>query len=134
MNHRVEIMQIVERMNTEHSVTVLVVSHDLNLSADFCRRLVMLDHGCLVADGVDNLMMAGRCISADHHAEASLRIQQTCMATGQAAGVAAALSLRQNMTPRELAPAVVIDQLAHDRDVEPAFDVLGDLPVADGGT
>lgn len=51
MNHRVDIMQIVERMNTEHGVTVLVVSHDLNLSADFCRRLVMLDHGRIRTDG-----------------------------------------------------------------------------------
>jgi len=29
--------------------------------------------------------MAGRCLSAEHRAEASLRIQQTCMATGQVA-------------------------------------------------
>jgi ribulose 1,5-bisphosphate synthetase/thiazole synthase len=79
-------------------------------------------YGCLVAKGVDNLMMAGRCISASHLAEASLRIQQTCMATGQAAGTAAALSLEVDATPREMNPQEVVTQLAKDRDVEPAFE------------
>ena len=43
-------------------------------------------YGCLVPKGVDNLLVAGRCISAEHEAQASLRIQQTCMSTGEAAG------------------------------------------------
>jgi len=54
-------------------------------------------------------------------AQGSLRIQQTCMATGQAAGVAAALSVRDNITPRELDPQIVVAALAKDRDVPPAF-------------
>ena len=87
-------------------------------------------YGSLVADGIDNLMMAGRCVSAGHRAEASLRIQQTCMSTGEAAGVAAALGLQANTTPRELEPACVLDQLDKDRDVEPAFSVLAELPIA----
>ena len=78
-------------------------------------------YGCLVAAGIDNLLMAGRCISAEHTAQSSLRIQQSCMATGQAAGIAAALSLTQGVTPRELDAATVVAQLEHDRDVEPAF-------------
>jgi glycine/D-amino acid oxidase-like deaminating enzyme len=78
-------------------------------------------YGCLVADGVDHLLMAGRCLSAEHVAESSLRIQQTCMATGEAAGVAAALSLQAGTTPRALDPARVVAQLARDRDVEPAY-------------
>lgn len=76
-------------------------------------------YGALVASGVDNLLMAGRCISAEHHAQSSLRIQQTCMATGQAAGTAAALSLREKVTPRELNTETLTRQLARDRDVEP---------------
>ena len=76
-------------------------------------------YGCLVAQGVDNLLMAGRCISASHLAEASLRIQQTCMSTGQAAGTAAALSLHDNTTPRELDPMRVVKQLEKDRAAVP---------------
>jgi len=51
MNHRLEVMEIVERLNKEEGVTVVMVSHDLNLAAEFCRRLLLLDRGRLAADG-----------------------------------------------------------------------------------
>jgi len=76
-------------------------------------------YGCLVAQEVDRLLMAGRCISAGHLAEASLRIQQTCMSTGQAAGTAAALSVRQGTTPRSIDPMAVVRQLEADRESVP---------------
>lgn len=44
----------------------------------------------LIADGFPNLLVAGRCISADKTAFASIRVQASCMDMGQAAGVAAA--------------------------------------------
>ncbi len=72
-------------------------------------------YGCLVAEGVDNLLTAGRCISASHVAESSLRIQQTCMSTGQAAGTAAALAVDAGTTPRELPAERVVATLAVDR-------------------
>jgi hypothetical protein len=64
--------------------------------------------------------MAGRCLSAEHIAESSLRIQQTCMATGQAAGTAAALSLQAGVTPAHLDTRQLVTQLAKDRDIAPA--------------
>lgn len=76
-------------------------------------------YGCLVASEVDNLLVAGRCISAGYLAQGSLRIQQTCMATGQAAGTAAAMSLQAGVTPRDLDTAPLLTQLARDRDVVP---------------
>jgi hypothetical protein len=85
-------------------------------------------YGAIVARGVDNLLVAGRCISADYVAQSSLRIQQTCIATGQAAGTAAALSLEAGVTPRALDPAAVVRELERDREVEPAFELLKDLP------
>ena len=44
----------------------------------------------LIAPDYPNLLVAGRCISTDRRALASLRVQASCMGTGQAAGVAAA--------------------------------------------
>ena len=41
----------------------------------------------------DDLFMAGRCISCAHEAQASVRVIGTCMATGEAAGLAAALKV-----------------------------------------
>lgn len=87
-------------------------------------------YGCIVAEGVDNLLMAGRCISADHVAQSSLRIQQTCMSTGQAAGTAAALSLKDGVTPRELDINKLRKCLKNDRGaVEPAFELLKKIPL-----
>ncbi len=44
----------------------------------------------LQARAHDNLFMAGRCISCSHEAQASIRVIGTCLATGEAAGIAAA--------------------------------------------
>ncbi|MDD5198181.1 MAG: FAD-dependent oxidoreductase [Terrimicrobiaceae bacterium] len=41
---------------------------------------------------VANLWTAGRCVSCDHEAQASIRVMGTCLATGEAAGAAAALA------------------------------------------
>jgi hypothetical protein len=49
--------------------------------------------GCLVVKGFDNLLVAGRNLSAEHAAQASARVAGPCMAMGEAAGAAAALSL-----------------------------------------
>ena len=61
-----------------------------------------IPYRCLVARDVDNLMMAGRCLSATHEALGSVRISPTSMAVGQAAGVAAALSVRTGSLPAEV--------------------------------
>ena len=45
---------------------------------------------CLKPAGIDHLYVAGRCISTDHAAQASIRVMGTCFATGEAAGRAAA--------------------------------------------
>lgn len=50
-------------------------------------------------NGVANLVVAGRCISADHDALASVRVMAPCLAMGQAAGVAAALACRGSTGP-----------------------------------
>jgi hypothetical protein len=46
--------------------------------------------GCLCPMGLNNVLAAGRCLSATPGALASARVIGTCLATGWAAGVAAA--------------------------------------------
>lgn len=57
---------------------------------------------CLVPNDVQRLLAAGRCISATHEADGFTRNMPACMATGQAAGTAAALAAREGLCPRDL--------------------------------
>lgn len=57
---------------------------------------------CLIPQKVDSLILAGRCISGTHRAHASYRVMGIAFATGQAAGVAAALSVKHQKQPRKL--------------------------------
>jgi hypothetical protein len=54
----------------------------------------------LVAADVDNLLLAGRCVSATHEALASTRVIAPSMAQGEAAGAAAALAVQKGLTVR----------------------------------
>jgi len=54
----------------------------------------------LVPQKVDNLLVAGRCHSCTHEAAGSTRWMTQCMVMGQAAGTAAAVSIRSGTTPR----------------------------------
>lgn len=69
-----------------------------------------IPYRALVPTGVDNLLVAGRCLSASHDAHASVRSIGQCLAMGQAAGTAAALSVEHGVPPG----AVPIDALQAD--------------------
>ena len=56
----------------------------------------------LVPIKIDGLLVAGRCLSADSTAAGAVRVMPPCMAMGQAAGTAAALSIKNNCTVRDL--------------------------------
>jgi hypothetical protein len=61
-----------------------------------------IPYRCLVPLKIDNLLAAGRCISTDFYAAWAVRVIATCMETGQAAGTAAALCVKNNTAPRKL--------------------------------
>ena len=65
----------------------------------------------LIPKTIQNLLVAGRCISADHVAHASTRIQGTCCMTGQAAGTAAAIAAESGKAVADLDVKVLIDTL-----------------------
>lgn len=61
-----------------------------------------IPYRCLVPVGVEQLLVAGRCISADHDAHARTRNMPACMATGQAAGIAAAVAVEEGVLVRDV--------------------------------
>ncbi|HWP60419.1 MAG TPA: FAD-dependent oxidoreductase [Candidatus Acidoferrales bacterium] len=67
--------------------------------------------GCLVPQKVEGILVAGRCISGTHEAHSSYRVMPVCMATGQAAGVCAALAVRRSVAPRAVAAGEVQAEL-----------------------
>jgi hypothetical protein len=52
--------------------------------------------------GLDNVLVAGRCVSTDRWVFGSLRVQPGCFITGQAAGMAAAIAASANIPPRDV--------------------------------
>jgi len=58
--------------------------------------------GAMLPKGVSNLLVAGRAVSSDHGANSALRVQASCMAIGQSAGVVAALAAKRGVDPREV--------------------------------
>lgn len=61
-----------------------------------------IPYRALLPEGLENILTCGRCISGTHRAHASYRVMGVCLATGQAAGIAAALAAKENITPRKL--------------------------------
>ncbi|MCA1362995.1 MULTISPECIES: FAD-dependent oxidoreductase [unclassified Bradyrhizobium] len=61
-----------------------------------------LPYRMLVPEGVDNLLVAGRCASMTHEGQSAARVSGACFAMGEAAGSAAALALSGNRIPREI--------------------------------
>jgi len=70
-----------------------------------------IPYRCLLPADVEGMLVAGRCFSATHDAHASARSMATCMAMGQAAGTAAAMSFAAGITPRSLGASSLRDCL-----------------------
>ena len=76
--------------------------------AGFCYQI---PYRILVPETLDNLLVAGRCVSCDHEALGSIRVMPQCGVTGQAAGVASVLSLRTDAAPRSVDVAALQNEL-----------------------
>ncbi len=85
-------------------------------SGAFFHRGVSYDvpYATLVPKRVDNLLVAGRCISVTTEAQECIRVIPPCLGTGQAAGAAAALALRKGVSPRALNVGELQDRLRSD--------------------
>jgi hypothetical protein len=86
-----------------------------------------LPYRMLVPEGVDNLLVAGRCASMTHEGQSAARVSGACFAMGEAAGSAAALALSGNRIPREIA----VEKLQERLKQQGAF-IGRDQPVPEG--
>lgn len=66
-----------------------------------------IPYGCLVPEKVDGLLLAGRNISGTHMAHSNFRAMPICIATGWAAGTAAAIAAKKKILPRAVQPAEI---------------------------
>jgi len=67
-------------------------------------RPYQIPYRCLLPESIGGLLFAGRCISGTHEAHASYRVTGTCMAIGQAAGLAAAMAAAEGRSPEQVDP------------------------------
>ncbi len=65
-------------------------------------RYFQIPYGIILPEKVENLLVAGRSVAGDKISHAATRQMMCCMATGQGAGVAAALSVKDNVICREV--------------------------------
>jgi ribulose 1,5-bisphosphate synthetase/thiazole synthase len=96
---------ILSRKHFDDAVVTFAYALDVHNAEDGGGVFTLVDqyytipYRCLVADGCDNLLVAGRCISGTSEAAASFRVMPGCAATGQAAGTAAALAIKGGVSP-----------------------------------
>ncbi|MBT3362664.1 MAG: heme ABC transporter ATP-binding protein [Chloroflexi bacterium] len=64
INHQIELLQLVRRLNREQGITISAVMHDLNLAALYFDRLIMLKDGDIYADGSPTEVLTEETIEA----------------------------------------------------------------------
>ncbi len=72
IRHALEIYGILLRLNRESGLTVVAVSHDLNLAARYASRLALLHRGRLVADGPPAAVLTPEMIRRVYQTEAEV--------------------------------------------------------------
>lgn len=65
-------------------------------------RYFQIPYRCLIPINLDNILVAGRCVAGDHISHAAMRNMMACTVTGQGAGVASAISIRDNVLVRNV--------------------------------
>ena len=69
INHQHDIFELLARFNREQGITVVCVSHDLNLAAQYCQRLVVLSKGRVHTQGPPEAVVTEQIIQQVYHAE-----------------------------------------------------------------
>jgi hypothetical protein len=61
-----------------------------------------IPYRCLLPSKLNNVLVAGRCISTDRAVNGSTRVMPVCLVTGEAAGTAAGIAVEQGTNPRDV--------------------------------
>ena len=85
-----------------HPIDVQPIPEALRKRALPPRWQFNIPYRCLVPKEIDNLLVAGRCISVTHEAFGCTRSTVQCMITGEASGTASAMCIKQNVSPKNL--------------------------------
>lgn len=96
-----------EEMDQRFADVIAVTGHWTKYEA-----LYRIPYRCLLPRELENVLVAGRCISVDHRVHHATKEIPPCMATGQAAGTAAALALQQGVELKRLEVAALQGRLA----------------------
>lgn len=82
---------------------IMFDAHDVDrYILDILKGAVDIPYGCFLPEGIEGLVVVGRCISADHIATSGIRKMESVFQTGQAGGTAAALAALDNVPLRQL--------------------------------
>ena len=77
INHRLEVLQLLERLNRERGLTVVMTSHDLNLAAEFFPQLALLNHGRITAVGAPADVFREDVLEEAYHCKLAVRRDPT---------------------------------------------------------
>lgn len=69
---------------------------------EWCGDCYDIPYRSLVPQKINNLLVAGRCISSTHEAMSAIRVMAPCMAMGEAAGRAAKIAVRDHVLPADI--------------------------------
>ena len=69
INHQHEIFELLTRFNQNEQRTIVCVSHDLNLAAQYCQRLIVLSEGRVRTQGPPQMVVTAEMIAQVYHAE-----------------------------------------------------------------
>jgi iron complex transport system ATP-binding protein len=72
IGHQIEVQILLKELNTEQGVTMLLSTHDLNLAAALCRRLVLLKDGRVLASGPTETVLTPPAVQALYGVEADI--------------------------------------------------------------
>ena len=77
IGHQIEIFDLLQELNVHRGLSLLCVSHDLNLAASYASRLLLMKAGRLLADGTPDSVLTAERIRTLYQVDADVRPHPT---------------------------------------------------------